>query len=342
MRAYALVYTLVLATGLTWALARLAPGTAVAQPGGGEDADAKAAARFQRAVELYREGSYEGALAEFRKAYQISPAYRVIYNIAQSQYAMHDFVGAYKSLVEYMTEGSGEIPADRRIQVDEMFAKLRERIAQLQISTNVAGAEIRVDDVAVGISPLPGLIAVNGGTRRISAFKPGSPEAVRVVTVAGKETVKIDLAVNERLEQLSAKSAPFGPVAVASETGSRSPSTPSPAPYIAALSVTGALAAGTAVFGYLALAAQRDLNNQVNTFPNTPGRIEDARTRSRDYGYITDGFGAATLVGAGTASYLVLAYRGEAKARRRKMLESVALAPIAAPGTGGMVLTARF
>ena len=101
-------------------------GDAMAQPGGGEDADAKAAARFQRAVELYREGSYEGALAEFRKAYQISPAYRVIYNIAQSQYAMHDFVGAYKSLVGYMTEGSGEIPADRRIQVDEMFAKLRD------------------------------------------------------------------------------------------------------------------------------------------------------------------------------------------------------------------------
>ena len=68
-------------------------------------------------------------MAEFRKAYQISPSYRVLYNIAQTQYALHDFVGAYKSLMQYMSEGGGEIPADRRTQVDEMLAKLEERIA---------------------------------------------------------------------------------------------------------------------------------------------------------------------------------------------------------------------
>src|SRR5512141_826199 len=111
-----------------------------------EDTDAaEAAARFQRAVDMYREGGYEGALAEFRKAYQISPSYRVLYNIAQTQYALHDFVGAYKSIIQYMAEGRGEISGDRLSQVDEMSAKLRERIAHMQISTNVAGAEIRID-----------------------------------------------------------------------------------------------------------------------------------------------------------------------------------------------------
>jgi len=83
----------------------------MAQSKGTADEDsAKAAVRFQQAVELYREGSYEGALAEFRKAYQISPSYRVLYNIAQTQYALHDFVSAHRSLVQYMAEGRGEIP----------------------------------------------------------------------------------------------------------------------------------------------------------------------------------------------------------------------------------------
>lgn len=118
-----------LSVALTW-LSILLPQTAVAQAQGTEDADAaKAAVRFQRAVELYREGSYEGALAEFSKAYQIKPSYLVLYNIAQTQYALHDFVGSYKSLMQYLAEGAGEIPADRRAQVDEMTVKLVEGLA---------------------------------------------------------------------------------------------------------------------------------------------------------------------------------------------------------------------
>src|ERR1017187_1031885 len=105
----------------------------MAQAQSTEDADAaKAAVRFQRAVELYREGSYEGALAEFSKAYQVSPSYLVLYNIAQTQYALHDFVGAYKSLMQYLAEGGAGIPGDRRAQVDEMTAKLVGRIAHVQ------------------------------------------------------------------------------------------------------------------------------------------------------------------------------------------------------------------
>src|SRR5512141_2517800 len=81
-----------------------------------EETDAaEAAARFQRGVDMYREGGYEGALAEFRKAYQIIPSYRVLYNIAQAQYALHDFVGAHKSLMQYVNEGGSEISTERRL-----------------------------------------------------------------------------------------------------------------------------------------------------------------------------------------------------------------------------------
>ena len=107
---------LAVAVAFTWLLL---PQPIVAQPA--EEGDsARAAARFQQGVELYREGSYEGALAEFRKAYQISPSYRVLYNIAQTQYALHDYVGAYRSLAQYTTEGLGDITPERRAQVDEM------------------------------------------------------------------------------------------------------------------------------------------------------------------------------------------------------------------------------
>ena len=322
---------------LTWLFI---PAVTIAQVQGTEDADAaKAAVRFQRAVELYREGSYEGALAEFSKAYQISPSYLVLYNIAQTQYALHDFVGAYKSLVQYMAEGAGEIPTDRRAQVDEMTVKLVERIAHVRISTNVTGADIRVDDVSVGTSPLPGPVPVNVGTRRVSASKAGSPEAVRVLTVAGKENVKVDLQI-DMPSIASAKLAPNAASPPASLTAKpQIQSAPSRAGLIISLSTTAALAVGTGVFGYLALRAQKDLKDQINTYPNTKDTIDSARTRSKNFGYATDALGAATLISGGVALYFVLSHVGNSPTPKSgKTNKSIVLAPT----LGGMVLGGAF
>jgi hypothetical protein len=285
---------------------------------------------------MYREGGYEGALAEFRKAYQISPSYRVLYNIAQAQYALHDFVGSYKSLVQYLNEGGTDIPADRRLQVDEMFAKLSERIGRVQVTTNVDGADIRIDDVSVGTSPLPTAVAVNVGTRRVSAFKAGAREMFRVITVAGKENLKIELRIDEPT--------PPGSIAAVSSTKS-SPtmltgeprSGPSRIPLILSASVALTCAVATGVFGYLALDAQKKFKDQVNTFPNSKQEIEDARAQSRHYGYLADGFGAATVVSGGIALYLALTHSWS-KSKSSKPSQEVVFAPT----LGGMVMHGSF
>ncbi len=306
-----------------------------------------AATRFQQAVDLYREGSYEGALAEFRKAYQISPSYRVLYNIAQTQYALHDFVGASASLRQYVSEGGGDIPADRRVQVDEMSAKLEERIAHLQISANLSGADLRIDDTSVGVSPLPGPIAVNVGTHKVSAFKAGSPEAVRMITVAGKESMKVDLKLEELVvahDQAGVVSpVPTFPGQPSSQTLSIAKTPPSGTPgrtgLIVSLSTTAVLAAGTGISGYLALAAQKDLKDQIDTYPNTKAKIDDARSRSKRYGYMTDALGAATLLSGGVALYLAITHRSDSpKAKSGKVAEPIALVPT----VGGMVVAGSF
>ena len=326
------------AAGLIWlSISQVA----VAQSSQDPDS-AKAASRFQQAVELYREGSFEGALAEFRKAYQLSPSYRVLYNIAQTQYALHDFVGAYKSLTQYVNEGRGEIPTDRRVQVDEMSAKLSERIAQLHIATNVDGADIRVDDISVGTSPLSELIPVNVGTRKVSVHLGGSPIAVRSVAVAGKEKLKVDMTVDEPAPVAQgtkvspATSAVSGSSAdLAMTTKPRGKSAPSHAGLITSVATTGALAIGTGVFGYLALAAQKDFHDQLNKYPNTKTNIEDARSKSKRYALITDGLGAATLLSGGVALYFLIT---DPPASPTSSKSSVALSPT----LGGMILQGSF
>jgi tetratricopeptide (TPR) repeat protein len=328
---------LAVSVALTWLCL---PQAVRAETSGTDDADSsKAAVRFQRAVELYREGSYEGALAEFSKAYQISPSYLVLYNIAQAQYALHDFVGAYKSLMQYLSEGGGDIPADRRAQVDEMTARLVGRIANLQISTNVTGADIRIDGVGVGTSPLPGLIPVNVGTRRVSATKAGSPEVVRVLTVAGRENVKVELQIDETTAtstKLAASAvSQFSPLGVKTQAQAA----PSRAGLMVGLSTTAALAIGTGVCGFLALGAQKNLKDQVNTYPNTKESIDNARTKSKNWGYVTDALGAATLISGGVTLYLALSRSGDSSEPKPvKANKTIVLAPT----LGGMVLAGSF
>jgi len=328
-----------LSVALTW-LFLLMPQLAMAQSQGTEDADsAKAAVRFQRAVEMYREGSYEGALAEFSKAYQLSPSYLVLYNVAQTQYALHDFVGAYKSLMQYMADGAGEIPADRRSQVDEMTVKLVGRIAHVQISTNVTGADIRIDDISVGTSPLPGPVPVNVGTRRVTANKAGSPETVRVLTVAGRENVKVELQID--LSSIaSAKLAPSTVLPSASLTAkTQTQASPSRTGMILTLSTTAVLAVGTGVCGYLALRAQKNLNDQVNTYPNTKSNIENARTRSKNYGYVTDVLGGATLISGGLALYFAISHGSNSPTPKSGNTDKPI---VVAPTCGGIVLEVTF
>ncbi len=329
LQAYSLVVGLI---GL------LIPSGARAQSSAAEDAgSAKAGIRFQQAVELYREGSYEGALAEFRKAYQISPSYRVLYNIAQTQYALHDFVSAYRSLKQYVTEGGTEIPADRRSQVDDMSAKLAERIARLDITTEVDGADIRIDDVSAGKSPLGEAVLVNVGTHKVSAVKAGSPEAVRVVTVAGKEILKVDIHMEVPVVVSPARASGSQHVPIVVKT--EAPSRPSRAGLITSISTTVALAAGTGVCGYLALRAQDDFKNQLNTYPNTKAKIDDARTKSKNYGYMTDALGAATLLSGGAAIYLWLTSdASNPKPAKAGKATVIGLAPT----VGGMVLQGNF
>jgi hypothetical protein len=331
------IQVVALSVGLAWFCI---PKETMAQAPAVEDADAaKAAVRFQQGVEMYREGSYEGALAEFQKAYHISPSYRVLYNIAQTQYALHDFVGAQKSLAQYVSDGRGEIPAERRTQVEDMSAKLADRIAHLQISANVVGADIRVDDVSVGPSPLSGLIPVNAGTRKISAFKPGSPEAVRVLTVAGKESVTVELHIDQPMARPTQVATTAVLPSVNQITKPLAPSAPSRTGLIISLSTTAALAVGTGVFGYLALGAQKDLKDQVNTYPNTREKIEQARTRSKNLGYVTDALGAATLVSGGVALYLGLSNSGAStKPKSTRKSQPFVLAPT----VGGVVLLGNF
>jgi tetratricopeptide (TPR) repeat protein len=301
----------------------------------------KASASFRQGVQLYREGSFEAALAEFKKAYQLRPSYRVLYNIAQTYYELHDYVSASKNIKQYMLDGGNDIDPARRSEVEELNQKLDERIAYLEIITNLDGADIRVDDIPSGVSPLPSPLMVNAGPRRISAVKAGYTTAARSITVAGKDRVKVTLDIPEPtvvhpMERSSAtKPSPFTTQSSPTVIKNEAPAHESRTAWVVSLTVAASCAVATGVFGWLALNAKKDFDNQLNAFPSTKSQIDDSRSKMQAYAYVTDGFAAATLVSGGVALYMALAGQSESK---RSQVSYVRPSVKLTPTLGGMVL----
>jgi hypothetical protein len=259
-------------------------------PSGANDERAQEArSRYERGLQLYNEGAAEGALVEFERAYQLAPTYKLLYNIALIRLQLNDYAQAMKAFQEYLAEGGAEISSVRRSEVERQVASLRTKVGRLEITSNVRGGDVLIDDVVVGRLPLPELVIVNPGRRRVTVTR-GGLSSTTVVTVAGQDYLKVDVPLDSSKPQVEM------PVA----------SSPSRAPAYVAWTLTGALAAGAAVTGVLALDAMSDLDAERARVPTTRSRLDDANSKMVGLALVTDILAGATVVAGATALFFTL------------------------------------
>lgn len=149
--------------------------------------------RFDRGLKLFNDGDNPGALAEFKRAFELIPNPLVLYNIGLVYSAMGRPVEAVDALDKVLaTEGalSGDRLARARQSRDDQAA----RIAKVSVVTNVP-ATIEVDNVEVGTTPQTTPLRVAGGVHVVGAVAGGYVPMRKEVTVAGGATaeVKLDL-----------------------------------------------------------------------------------------------------------------------------------------------------
>ena len=268
-----------------------------------EDTTEQAKAHFRRGVTLYAEQDYRAALIQFRRAYQMSPSFAVLFNIGQASYQLLDYASALRALERYLAEGDATIPSARRAAVEKEIAELRERVATLTVRTNVDDVEIAIDDEPVGHTPFTAPLTVGAGRRKITATKSGRTPVTRYVDVAGGDgaEVVLDLAEPGQTRVVSAPrevvtERPIAP------TSTPEPHSVSPVAYVG-LGVA-ALGIGVgAMFGGLALGEKSALDGLC--VDHTCNALEQHRIDrlQQDALVSTIGFGVGA-VGLATAIYL--------------------------------------
>ena len=287
----------------------IAPGLAHAQqppapqPSAEPEAD-EGKTRFQRGVQLFREGDFRSALVEFRRSYELSKNYRVLFNIGQTEYELSDYAGALRSFRRYLLQGGAEIEAARKTQVEEDIKNLGVRVAYVEITSNVAGAEVLIDDVVVGTTPLSEAVLVSIGRRKVAVQKEGITSAPRFVELAGgdRTAVKLELADPRATVPVT----PSIPTVVA--TTPPPPAEEPPASRTGlwvSVAVTGGLVVATAITGGLALSAHGDHQKKLDTFGIAAAELDSARSNTQTLALVTDILGGAAL--AMTAVTIVIA-----------------------------------
>lgn len=285
----------------------------------------EARTRFGRGVELFREGNFAAALLEFRRAYDAVPNFNVLYNIGQTCIELADHASALRALEKYLEEGGSEIAPARRAEVERDIERLRARVGYLRIKVPSPNADVAVDDVVIGRSPIDTEIVVNAGRRKVTVN--GGPLAAL--------TRLVDVAVGEHallaLEDATPAPAATPPPAVPAPDTSVKEASSSNVPLWIGLVTTGALAAGTVVSGIVTLSAKSSLDDRVGTYPTTHRDVEEARNKATTWVTVTDVLGAATIVAAGVTTYIALTRKPATKPQTAIVV-----------GPGSVVLSGRF
>jgi tetratricopeptide (TPR) repeat protein len=248
---------------------------------------------FQKGVQLYDEGDYPAAIAEFQRAYTLQPTYRLLYNFGQVSYELQDYAGAERHFRAYLLDGGSDIPASRRSEVEHELEVLGSHIGVLHLQTDRAGARLSVDERLVGTTPLEKPVHVNPGRRRVGAELAGYARITETVDVK---------AGDERIVRLE-----FGPhLALSPAEGASAPPAATAGTNWALWTgvATGAFALGAIGLGYW---AHHDAQayNELITQPTTRQDLDDLAARTNREALFSDILLCAA-VAAGTVTVILL------------------------------------
>lgn len=276
--------------------AATAAGAATAQ----ESADAvrEAGVHFQRGVALYGEGDYRSALVEFKRAYSVAPNVAVLYNVGETQYQLQDYAAALTTFTSYLGESSPN--EAHRAEVQNTIEVLRGRVGHVSIATDPPGADVAIDDVSVGKTPLESRVIVSIGRRKVTASMAGRSPATRFIDVAGADNLTVKLSL------------PAAASDVPPELSTLPPPVPMPAKSgstlrIVGWSATGVLAAGAGVSGVLAIEESKQLAESRNSYPTSSETLKHEAGLTGTYSILADSLAAAAVVVGGITLFSTVA-----------------------------------
>jgi len=354
------------------------PRLAVAQ----EDATIEAAReRFREGVAYFDNKEFERARLAFVQAYALKPHPAVLLNLAQSELRSSHEAEAATHFARYLREHT-EATEEQRAAAREGLEAAKEVVGVVTLTVDQSGADVLVDGVSQGRSPLDDPLFLTPGEHTIVAQKGSETDRTTVLVSAGSssnETLKIAAApapaaaaasVNKSADKGAEDEGEAPYVEPDADDGGPSWEVSTPVAIIGAGLTAAALGTGIAFAvsarNYYDSADQvaRDIEAEADEldepskgiclhppddrFPPACDLYQERVDSADKYKtYATISFIAGGVLGAGTLVYvLVPQFQGSARAHKRTDLAqrgiSAQLIPVVGPGHNGFVVQGSF
>lgn len=148
---------------------------------------------FESGLLLYEDKNFEGAMVEFKTAYDTSKEARVLQNVAICQKNLKHYAAAIGTLQRELTEAADLEPEKKKELQDEIDI-LMPLTSTVAITASEPGAQVYVDGELVGPTPVAEF-RVDVGERTFTAKLPGFVDSSQKVVISGSTAAKVTLAM---------------------------------------------------------------------------------------------------------------------------------------------------
>jgi hypothetical protein len=286
---------------------------------------------------------YEEAYREFRRAYEISPSWKILGNLGIAALRLERDGEAIEAFRKYLSEGGTNVDGAERSQFERDLATLESSVVRVKLTVSPPGAQLIDTRMPPTGSPITTRytstsgtldIGVRAGHHKIVARLDGYEDAVWEVDLDPRQQVAH---VFELKQPTQAVAVPPPVVGGSTPMQADEPSRPVPTSVYVGLAATGVLAIGGGVVAVMAKGKHSDfekLNENLRSDADLRD-AEDLRDSGKTLNLVADAlFGGAIVAGGVTA---VLYFT-----RPKASQTSFRVEPLVAKNGGGVFVSGAF
>ncbi|MBN2528160.1 MAG: hypothetical protein JXR76_17340 [Deltaproteobacteria bacterium] len=147
---------------------------------------------YEEGAELFENGEYSQAAIAFRKAYEIKPSWKILYNIAQCETAAGQYGRALEDFKTFLAQGADEIELKRRNEVEAELDRLRKLVGFVEIKAP-DGAKVVINGEERGTCPLAGKLMVAASVvHKLKIVYDAEELLNRNIQVGGTQSITIE------------------------------------------------------------------------------------------------------------------------------------------------------
>ena len=151
--------------------------------------------RYNEGVKAYDAGRFEDARTAFLQAYALKRHPAVLLNLGQSELRSNHQDDAGNHLQQFLREYTSASP-DERAVAEKGIAEAKKKASFVVVSVDAAGADVSIDGITVGKSPIYDPVFIKPGKHTIFAALGGKSAAVAIdAKLATASTATLTLGV---------------------------------------------------------------------------------------------------------------------------------------------------